>query len=124
MISGSNSGTRRALLSSTQTSRSWLHQCSSETASGAVSGADFGRTKSKGQGHGGPHHGAHATRVPHCARPCSHFATSHFDPTPTLQEVKGMADRIISMRSLLRQNLEQLGSKWTWVGALLLQESF
>jgi aspartate aminotransferase len=30
------------------------------------------------------------------------------------QEVKGMADRIISMRSLLRKNLEELGSKWTW----------
>jgi len=30
------------------------------------------------------------------------------------EEVKGMADRIISMRSLLRSNLEGLGSKWTW----------
>jgi len=29
-------------------------------------------------------------------------------------EVKGMADRIISMRKLLRENLENLGSKWTW----------
>lgn len=29
-------------------------------------------------------------------------------------EVKGMADRIISMRSLLRSSLEGLGSKWTW----------
>ena len=25
-----------------------------------------------------------------------------------------MADRIISMRTLLRSNLEGLGSKWTW----------
>eukprot|EP00195_Chlamydomonas_chlamydogama_P012234 CAMPEP_0202901686 /NCGR_PEP_ID=MMETSP1392-20130828/14399_1 /ASSEMBLY_ACC=CAM_ASM_000868 /TAXON_ID=225041 /ORGANISM="Chlamydomonas chlamydogama, Strain SAG 11-48b" /LENGTH=435 /DNA_ID=CAMNT_0049588291 /DNA_START=25 /DNA_END=1332 /DNA_ORIENTATION=+ len=30
------------------------------------------------------------------------------------QEVKGMADRIISMRSLLRKSLEDLGSHWTW----------
>ncbi len=30
------------------------------------------------------------------------------------QEVKGMADRIITMRKLLRANLEGLGSKWTW----------
>lgn len=29
-------------------------------------------------------------------------------------EVKGMADRIISMRTLLRSHLEGLGSKWTW----------
>lgn len=29
-------------------------------------------------------------------------------------EVKGMADRIIAMRALLRKNLEDLGSKWTW----------
>lgn len=25
-----------------------------------------------------------------------------------------MAERIITMRSLLRKDLEQLGSKWTW----------
>lgn len=31
-----------------------------------------------------------------------------------LQEVKGMADRIISMRALLRKNLEDLGSKHDW----------
>ena len=30
------------------------------------------------------------------------------------QEVKGMADRIINVRSLLRKKLEGLGSKWTW----------
>lgn len=30
------------------------------------------------------------------------------------QEVKMMADRIMSMRTLLRTNLEGLGSKWTW----------
>ena len=31
-----------------------------------------------------------------------------------LAEVKGMADRIISMRALLKQNLEDLGSKHDW----------
>lgn len=31
-----------------------------------------------------------------------------------LGEVKGMADRIIKMRALLKQNLEQLGSKHDW----------
>lgn len=31
-----------------------------------------------------------------------------------LGEVKGMADRIIEMRSLLRKNLEELGSKHDW----------
>lgn len=31
-----------------------------------------------------------------------------------LGEVKGMADRIISMRALLKQNLEKLGSKHDW----------
>ena len=31
-----------------------------------------------------------------------------------LGEVKGMADRIISMRNLLKQNLEKLGSKHDW----------
>ena len=31
-----------------------------------------------------------------------------------LGEVKGMADRIIEMRSLLKQNLEALGSKHDW----------
>lgn len=31
-----------------------------------------------------------------------------------LGEVKGMADRIISMRALLKQNLESLGSKHDW----------
>lgn len=31
-----------------------------------------------------------------------------------LVEVKGMADRIISMRTLLRENLEKLGSKRSW----------
>ena len=31
-----------------------------------------------------------------------------------LGEVKGMADRIISMRALLKQNLEDLGSKHDW----------
>ncbi len=31
-----------------------------------------------------------------------------------LSEVKGMADRIISMRVLLKENLEQLGSKHDW----------
>ena len=31
-----------------------------------------------------------------------------------LGEVKGMADRIISMRALLRKNLEELGSKHDW----------
>ena len=31
-----------------------------------------------------------------------------------LGEVKGMADRIIEMRALLRKNLEQLGSKHDW----------
>jgi aspartate aminotransferase len=31
-----------------------------------------------------------------------------------LGEVKGMADRIIEMRSLLRTNLEKLGSKHDW----------
>lgn len=31
-----------------------------------------------------------------------------------LGEVKGMADRIISMRSLLKENLEALGSKHDW----------
>lgn len=30
-----------------------------------------------------------------------------------------MADRIISMRTLLRQHLEGLGSKWTWVRVLI-----
>ena len=31
-----------------------------------------------------------------------------------LGEVKGMADRIISMRALLKENLEKLGSKHEW----------
>lgn len=31
-----------------------------------------------------------------------------------LREVKGMADRIIKMRALLKQNLESLGSKHNW----------
>src|SRR6201996_3616883 len=31
-----------------------------------------------------------------------------------LGEVKGMADRIIEMRALLKQNLEKLGSKRDW----------
>ena len=31
-----------------------------------------------------------------------------------LGEVKGMADRIISMRALLKENLEALGSKHDW----------
>lgn len=31
-----------------------------------------------------------------------------------LGEVKGMADRIITMRALLKSNLEQLGSKHDW----------
>jgi len=31
-----------------------------------------------------------------------------------LREVKGMADRIIKMRALLRENLEQLGSRHNW----------
>ena len=31
-----------------------------------------------------------------------------------LGEVKGMADRIIKMRALLKQNLEDLGSKNDW----------
>ena len=31
-----------------------------------------------------------------------------------LDEVKGMADRIISMRALLKKNLEDLGSKHDW----------
>lgn len=31
-----------------------------------------------------------------------------------LGEVKGMADRIISMRALLKKNLEDLGSKHDW----------
>ncbi|KAJ5627216.1 aspartate aminotransferase [Penicillium herquei] len=34
--------------------------------------------------------------------------------TQWLGEVKGMADRIIEMRALLRKNLEQLGSKHDW----------
>lgn len=31
-----------------------------------------------------------------------------------LEEVKGMADRIITMRALLKENLEKLGSKQDW----------
>lgn len=31
-----------------------------------------------------------------------------------LGEVKGMADRIITMRALLKENLERLGSKHDW----------
>ena len=31
-----------------------------------------------------------------------------------LQEVKGMAERIIKMRALLKENLEALGSKHDW----------
>ena len=31
-----------------------------------------------------------------------------------LKEVKGMADRIISMRALLKENLEDLGTKHDW----------
>ncbi|EEP80302.1 aspartate aminotransferase [Uncinocarpus reesii 1704] len=38
------------------------------------------------------------------------FALRHF----WLGEVKGMADRIIEMRALLRKNLEKLGSKHDW----------
>jgi aspartate aminotransferase, mitochondrial len=39
------------------------------------------------------------------------------DPTLNeqwLAEVKGMADRIITMRALLKKNLEDLGSKHDW----------
>lgn len=39
------------------------------------------------------------------------------DPTLNQQwlgEVKGMADRIIAMRDMLKSNLEQLGSKHDW----------
>lgn len=39
------------------------------------------------------------------------------DPTLNQQwlgEVKGMADRIIRMRALLKENLEALGSKQDW----------
>lgn len=31
-----------------------------------------------------------------------------------LVELKGMADRIIEMRALLKENLEKLGSKHDW----------
>lgn len=34
--------------------------------------------------------------------------------TQWLGEVKGMAERIIKMRALLKQNLEELGSKRSW----------
>ena len=40
-----------------------------------------------------------------------------------LGEVKGMAERIISMRALLRKNLEDLGSKRDW-GHITSQVSF
>lgn len=37
-----------------------------------------------------------------------------FDPIPGLQEVKGMAERIISVRQSLKENLESLGSPHKW----------
>ena len=59
-----------------------------------------------GQGQGRPHH-QRVLLFKQIPRPPL-IAPTHS------QEVKGMADRIITVRSLLRKRLEGLGSKWTW----------
>ena len=50
----------------------------------------------------------------HGARIAAEILTNEARNSQWLREVKGMADRIIKMRALLKQNLEQLGSKHNW----------
>lgn len=50
----------------------------------------------------------------HGARIASHILNTPALKAEWLQEVKDMADRMISMRHLLKQNLEELGSKKDW----------
>ncbi|KAL9025947.1 MAG: hypothetical protein Q9196_005313, partial [Gyalolechia fulgens] len=50
----------------------------------------------------------------HGARIASEILNDPSLNTQWLGEVKGMADRIIKMRALLKQNLEELGSKHDW----------
>ncbi|KAI4169360.1 MAG: hypothetical protein LQ343_005753 [Gyalolechia ehrenbergii] len=50
----------------------------------------------------------------HGARIASEILTDPSLNKQWLGEVKGMADRIIKMRALLKQNLEELGSKHDW----------
>lgn len=50
----------------------------------------------------------------HGARIASHILNDSQLNQQWLGEVKGMADRIISMRALLKKNLEEIGSKHDW----------
>lgn len=50
----------------------------------------------------------------HGARIASKILTTPELNEQWLKEVKGMADRIIKMRALLKKNLEDLGSKHDW----------
>lgn len=50
----------------------------------------------------------------HGARIASEILNNEALRTQWLGEVKGMADRIITMRALLKENLEKLGSKHDW----------
>lgn len=50
----------------------------------------------------------------HGARIASKILTTPELNEQWLKEVKGMADRIIEMRALLKKNLEDLGSKHDW----------
>ena len=50
----------------------------------------------------------------HGARIAAEILNNESRNSQWLREVKGMADRIIKMRALLKDNLEQLGSKHNW----------
>ena len=50
----------------------------------------------------------------HGARIAAKILTDQKLYTQWLGEVKGMAERIIKMRALLKKNLEELGSKRDW----------
>jgi len=50
----------------------------------------------------------------HGARIAAEILNSESRNSQWLREVKGMADRIIKMRALLKENLEKLGSKHNW----------
>ena len=50
----------------------------------------------------------------HGARIAAEILNDQKRNTQWLREVKGMADRIIEMRALLKKNLEELGSPHDW----------
>jgi aspartate aminotransferase len=50
----------------------------------------------------------------HGARIAAEILNDESRNSQWLREVKGMADRIIKMRALLKENLESLGSKHNW----------